>query len=174
MATHSSILAWKIPRTEEPSRLQSIGSQRVGHAWSELTCTHTHTHTHILVILNRTPLLGSGNLYFYGGPQCSLYTSLFDNSYRQLSALDSSRSLWSCYFFTQSHSDNKYVPNLYWVSYLALFSYLSRYPAVLLIIQILIFSIRRRIPNQSFQQWCFTWASDSYLKIPVGSPYLAP
>ena len=31
MATHSSILAWKIPWTEEPSRLQSMGSQRVGH-----------------------------------------------------------------------------------------------------------------------------------------------
>ena len=30
MATHSSILAWKIPWTEEPGRLQSIGSQRVG------------------------------------------------------------------------------------------------------------------------------------------------
>ena len=29
MATHSSILAWKIPRTEEPARLQSMGSQRV-------------------------------------------------------------------------------------------------------------------------------------------------
>ena len=29
MATHSSILAWKIPWTEEPGRLQSIGSQRV-------------------------------------------------------------------------------------------------------------------------------------------------
>ena len=31
MAMHSSILAWKIPWTEEPGRLQSMGSQRVGH-----------------------------------------------------------------------------------------------------------------------------------------------
>ena len=31
MATHSSTLAWKIPRTEEPGRLQCMGSQRVGH-----------------------------------------------------------------------------------------------------------------------------------------------
>ena len=31
MATHSSILAWKIPRTEEPGGLQSMGSQRGGH-----------------------------------------------------------------------------------------------------------------------------------------------
>ena len=31
MATHSSILAWKIPWTEEPGRLQSMGLQRFGH-----------------------------------------------------------------------------------------------------------------------------------------------
>ena len=31
MANHSSILAWKIPWMEEPGRLQSMGSQRVGH-----------------------------------------------------------------------------------------------------------------------------------------------
>ena len=30
-ATHASILAWRIPRTEEPGRLQFMGSQRVGH-----------------------------------------------------------------------------------------------------------------------------------------------
>ena len=33
MATHSSTLAWKIPRMEEPGRLQSMGSLRVGHDW---------------------------------------------------------------------------------------------------------------------------------------------
>ena len=31
LATHSSILAWRIPRTEEPGRLPSMGLQRVGH-----------------------------------------------------------------------------------------------------------------------------------------------
>ena len=31
MATHSSILAWRSPQTEEPGGLQSMGSQRVGH-----------------------------------------------------------------------------------------------------------------------------------------------
>ena len=34
MAPHSSTLAWKIPRTEEPGGLQSMGSQRVGHDWA--------------------------------------------------------------------------------------------------------------------------------------------
>ena len=35
-ATHSSILAWRIPRTEEPGGLQSMGAQRVGHDGSDL------------------------------------------------------------------------------------------------------------------------------------------
>ena len=34
MATHSSIHAWRIPWTEEPGRLQSMGLQRVGHDWA--------------------------------------------------------------------------------------------------------------------------------------------
>ena len=37
MATHSSILAWEIPWTEEPGGLQSMGSQRGGH---DFTCTY--------------------------------------------------------------------------------------------------------------------------------------
>ena len=44
-ATHSNILAWEIPWTEEPSSLQSMWSQRVWHTWA--INTHTHTHTHI-------------------------------------------------------------------------------------------------------------------------------
>ena len=34
MATHSSTIAWTIPLMEEPGRLQSMGSQRVGHNWA--------------------------------------------------------------------------------------------------------------------------------------------
>ena len=44
MPTHSRTLAWKIPWTEEPGRLQSMGSQRLGHDWA------THTHTHIIAL----------------------------------------------------------------------------------------------------------------------------
>ena len=40
MATHSSILAWRIPWTEEPGRLQSTQSQRVRPNWSDWACTH--------------------------------------------------------------------------------------------------------------------------------------
>ena len=39
MATHSSILAWRIPGTEEPGGLQSMGSQRVVHNLSDFTFT---------------------------------------------------------------------------------------------------------------------------------------
>ena len=50
MATHSSILAWKIPQTEEPGGPQSLGLQELDtteHAHAH-THTHTHTHTHNL------------------------------------------------------------------------------------------------------------------------------
>ena len=43
MATHFSILAWRIPWTEEPGRLWSMGSQRVRQEGSDLACTLT-TH----------------------------------------------------------------------------------------------------------------------------------
>ena len=42
MATHPSILAWRIPWREEPGRLQSMGSQRIGYNGA----AHTHTKTH--------------------------------------------------------------------------------------------------------------------------------
>ena len=49
IATHSSILVWRILWTEEPGGLQSVGSQRVRHNQATNTHTHTHTHTHNFV-----------------------------------------------------------------------------------------------------------------------------
>ena len=43
-ATHSSTLAWKIPWTEEPGRLQSMGSQRIRHDWAT-SLTHSRLST---------------------------------------------------------------------------------------------------------------------------------
>ena len=43
MATDSSSLAWRIPRTEEPLGLQFTGSQRVRHDCSDLAHTHVHS-----------------------------------------------------------------------------------------------------------------------------------
>ena len=48
MATHSSIRAWRIPWTEEPGSLQSLGSQRVGHDWASNAFTFK-----LLVVENR-------------------------------------------------------------------------------------------------------------------------
>ena len=77
MATYSSILPWRIPWTEEPGRLQSMGSQRVGHNWVTNThsrvsvCTHTHTQAyskdhHVWVGLLRNVRRGtSPSMIFY-------------------------------------------------------------------------------------------------------------
>ena len=44
MAPHSSTLAWKIPWTEEPGRLQSMGSRRVRHNWATSLSLFTFMH----------------------------------------------------------------------------------------------------------------------------------
>ena len=50
MATHYSILTWRIPWTEESGKLQSIGSERIKHDWSDLACNEWYWHTPILKI----------------------------------------------------------------------------------------------------------------------------
>ena len=71
MATHSSVLAWRIPGTGEPGELTSMGSHRVGHDWSDLAAAaaakrlsmHTHTHrnsdTFLVCFLLHCCLLGT-------------------------------------------------------------------------------------------------------------------
>ena len=44
MATHSRIIAWRIPWLEESGGLQPRGSQRVGHNWAAFTLSETYTH----------------------------------------------------------------------------------------------------------------------------------
>ena len=72
MATHScSIFAWRIPRTEGPGRIQSMGSQRVGHNWAtnshfqesyrfvlKIACDdHIVSHQHMLVLFFHSKLI---------------------------------------------------------------------------------------------------------------------
>ena len=58
MATHSSVLAWRIPGTEEPGGLPSMGSHKVGHDWSDLAAAAaagaaiTHTPKRIYQLQN--------------------------------------------------------------------------------------------------------------------------
>ena len=74
MATHSSILAWKTPWTEEPGGLQFMGSQRVRHDWV-MECVHvcmhvcarahTHTHTHTFFFISFTLRLTLGGWIWF-------------------------------------------------------------------------------------------------------------
>ena len=67
MATHSSVLAWRIPGTGKPGGLPSMGLHRVGHDWSDLAaaaaaaytkkCTHVYTHINTRGALERCSLL---------------------------------------------------------------------------------------------------------------------
>ena len=56
MAAHLNILAWRIPWTEEPGRLQSIGSHRVGHDSNDIA----HMHVDIQIRLNSTYFVSTG------------------------------------------------------------------------------------------------------------------
>ena len=48
MATHSSVLAWRIPETREPGGLLSMGSHRVGHDWSDLAAVAAAVSIYVL------------------------------------------------------------------------------------------------------------------------------
>ena len=50
MAIHSSILAWEVPWTEEPGRLQSRASQRVRHNYNDLAHTHTEPFNNVVIV----------------------------------------------------------------------------------------------------------------------------
>ena len=58
LATHSNILAWRIPRTEEPGGLQSTGSQRVGHDSSDRVCMHSLKYLTLITCGDVLDLLG--------------------------------------------------------------------------------------------------------------------
>ena len=62
MATYSSILAWRIPWTEDPGRLQFLGSHKVVHDWSDLI--HSHTHRDSNWVLNHSTQL-SQTIFFF-------------------------------------------------------------------------------------------------------------
>ena len=74
MTTHSSILAWRIPWSEESGGLQSLGLRKVGHDWGLISVTSiTHlgsgdinssTHT-IWMTINRRPFLKKKERFFY-------------------------------------------------------------------------------------------------------------
>ena len=58
MATHSSVLAWRIPGTGEPGGLPSVGSHRVGHDWSDLASKQASMYLRIYVHFSITVFSG--------------------------------------------------------------------------------------------------------------------
>ena len=76
-AAHSSVLAWRIPWTEEPGKLQSMGLQRVGHCWVTFTfkCCEDEENK----ITDRG--LNLSNLLEHVFSKCSLHTSRISNTW---------------------------------------------------------------------------------------------
>ena len=78
MATHSSVIAWRIPGTGEPDRLPSMGSHRVGHDWSDLAAAAAATTFPFLL---RDIFADPNHVYifniFYSSNKISNYVSNF-------------------------------------------------------------------------------------------------
>ena len=73
MATHSSVLAWRIPGTAEPGGLPSMGSHRVGHDWSDLAGLADAGDTEDVGLIpgwGRSPGEGNGSPLQYSGKFC--------------------------------------------------------------------------------------------------------
>ena len=72
MATHSSVLPWRIPWTEEPGGLQSTGSQRGGHDGSNLACRHASVSCHHITATNIHSFIQNTLWLKNGSPASSL------------------------------------------------------------------------------------------------------
>ena len=81
MATHSSILAWKIPWTEDPGRLQSMGSQRVRHDWAS-SLNFTGIHTFVLYVCVSISALQVRYLYHFS--RFHIYVIIYDICFSDL------------------------------------------------------------------------------------------
>ena len=77
MATHSDILAWRIPWTEKPGGLQFIGSQRVRHSWSDLAGTHNRKIIWVRKNWGTSPPGDQSSLTSIQKSSCSLWKSLW-------------------------------------------------------------------------------------------------
>ena len=126
MATHSSVLAWRIPGTGEPSGQLSMGSCRVRHDWNNLACTHAlekEMATHSSILPWRIP----------GTEEPSGLSSVGSHRVRQLSSSSSSSiivvsyykimaiipcAVGHCLFIIWRLSSLFFYFSLVWVSYL--------------------------------------------------------
>ena len=92
IATHSSVLVWRIPGTGEPGGLPSMGSHRVGHDWSDLAAAAAYVEI-------RTCLLYDIHLAINGDHPFTYLTNIYwvkKNSMWQRVGLVGMRSEWTC------------------------------------------------------------------------------
>ena len=100
MATHPSILAWRIPGTGEPGGLPSVGSHRVGHDWSNLAAAAAACVNPIIPNLFPPPFKG---IYFLCNNICKSWTDFRVNS----NIIQGSN-----FFLTINHCRRRVVPGL--------------------------------------------------------------
>ena len=100
MATYSSILAWRMPWTEEPGGLESIGLQRVRHDWSNLACTYVNhcffivskSHSSRMLIASAWVLMRE---CFHSNDLSLLFTLIFHSPCCMLSGTCGPFGVWS-------------------------------------------------------------------------------
>ena len=77
MAAHSSILAWRIPWTEEPGGLQSMGSERVGHEWITNTSKECYRKSRFqskaFKLTKESVCFAWGSLVVFSSPSCLFF-----------------------------------------------------------------------------------------------------
>ena len=105
MATHSSVLAWRIPWTEEPGGLPSIGSHRVGHDWSDLAAAAA-TKSQIIQTMwlptwaTRWPHWPRPawwcKLEFSGQPSIKIYENIINEALLRIKVLQLFACLFTC------------------------------------------------------------------------------
>ena len=152
MAAHSTILAWRIPWTEEPGGLQSTGSQRVGHDWRNLPYTRTHTHTHVYSIVCSKPFIWLSLSSFHVG---LLDQRLENFSYRQPDS-----EIFSAFHAKQSLSQVLNLDFIAWGRQMISESVLQYFLTLLIDLEIwypfkIFFQFSRTLPflQSSLNQW---------------------
>ena len=105
MAPHSSTLAWRIPWTEEPGRLQSVGSLRVGH--NRATSLSLFTFVHWRRKWQPTPVFLPGESQDGGAWRAAIYGVA--QSWARLKRLSSSSSIVSLYSVSPEEGEETFV-----------------------------------------------------------------
>ena len=111
MANHASILSWKIPWTEEPGRLQPMGSQRVWHDWA-ISLSHFHFRASLVTqLVKNLPAMQETWVQSLGwgrspreGKGCPLQYSGLENSMDCIvHGVTKSQTHWAHFTFTARH-----------------------------------------------------------------------